>query len=112
VTGNDSGWLDAPVVVEASGSSLSGSVVQATVSIVPWTGMAAGDIVSLDWDGNVTGKYPLTQTVTGNGAGNTLTFIVPASQIKNNVTVGLNYTVQPADGSATLISWPLGLNVI
>jgi len=109
---SDSNWLAAPVVEEASGNSLSSSVAQATVDIAPYSDMAAGDIVSLYWNGNVTGKYSLMQTVSGNTAGKTMTFSLPASQIKGNAAVGVNYTVTPASGADLQVSWPLGLKVI
>ncbi|HCR1911708.1 TPA: hypothetical protein ONC18_004471 [Enterobacter kobei] len=112
VSESDGNWLAAPVVEEASESSLSSSVAQATVNIAPYSGMAAGDIVSLYWNGNTTGEYTLTQTVSGNTAGKTMTFSVPASQIKGNAAVGVNYTVTPFSGADLQVSWPLGLNVI
>jgi hypothetical protein len=97
--------LAAPDVQEAAGGMLAADVTQATVEIAPYTGMAAGDLVTLVWSGLMANGQPTDYrpeyTVSGATVGDPVTFAVPgAAQVApldgGGVTVW--YQVTPADG--------------
>ncbi|WP_160286292.1 Kelch repeat-containing protein [Pseudomonas knackmussii] len=88
--------LPAPMVREASGDSLAADTAQATVDIAAYAGMAAGDLVTLYWQGLTADGIPLPyseeKTISGGGVGKTVTFTLP----------GANY-VEPLDGGSVTL---------
>jgi hypothetical protein len=85
-------------VREAVNGVLAADVAQATVEIQPYAGMAAGDRVDLQWQGNQTGNYTDWLPVSSATVGNVLTFLVPAGQIASNGSVSVSYRVTRATG--------------
>lgn len=77
--------LPAPSVLEASGGSLAADTEPATVEIAAYEGMAAGDLVTLFWEGLTTEGSPLSYSdshvISGAGVGRTVTFSVDGNQI-------------------------------
>jgi len=97
--------LPAPTVSEAQAGSLAADVLQATVNIAPYTGMAVGDLVTLIWSGERNDGQPTDyrdeQVVSGNTLGQTLVFkVAGAAQVAplDGGSVTVYYQVTRAQG--------------
>jgi arachidonate 15-lipoxygenase len=98
-------------VREAVNGVLAADVAQATVEIQPYAGMAAGDRVDLQWQGNQSGNYTDWLPVSSATVGHVLTFLVPAGQIASNDSVSVSYRVTRATGGTVDTSAILQLRV-
>ncbi|MFI5980551.1 hypothetical protein ACIBEA_06720 [Streptomyces sp. NPDC051555] len=102
--------LPQPVVNEADQDVLTPEAgAGVTVMINPYTEMAAGDVVVLQWDGGI---HQDEQVVTSQRAGKALQFSVPSEVIASNLgqSVQVSYTVTRSAG-AQIGSEPLDLTV-
>jgi len=90
--------LPAPTVDEAVNGELSAGLASATVRVPAYVGMAAGDLVTITWTGDVTGKLSVSIPVSSTTAGGDITFRVPAAGIRDNASVEVSYVVDTVAG--------------
>ncbi|VVE45730.1 hypothetical protein PPN31114_04402 [Pandoraea pneumonica] len=110
--------LPAPHVREAVGGTLDPANVAngATVDIAAWSGMAAGDTVTMHWVGTSGGGAPVSYTdyrfLEAGDVGDTVTFLVPYNDVAAFAggRADVYYTVQAGQGSRE--SQHLPLNVL
>ncbi|WP_160286281.1 RCC1 domain-containing protein [Pseudomonas knackmussii] len=90
--------LPAPSVIEAEEGVLSSDALQATVEVVPYAGMAAGDRIDLLWKGNVSGEFTDWLPVSSATVGHPLTLTVASEYIASNNSAEVSYSVSRAAG--------------
>ncbi|WP_160286283.1 RCC1 domain-containing protein [Pseudomonas knackmussii] len=96
--GSAAATLPAPTVLEAENGALSPDVLQATVEIAPYMGMAVGDRVDLFWRGNVSGEFTDWVPVSSATVGHALNFTVYPENIASNNSAEVSYSVTRAAG--------------
>ncbi|WP_160286280.1 hypothetical protein [Pseudomonas knackmussii] len=96
--GSAAATLPAPTVLEAENGALSPDVLQATVEIAAYTGMAEGDRVDLFWRGNVTGEFTDWLPVSSTTVGHALTLTISSENIAINSSAEVSYSVTYGTG--------------